>query len=284
MDLSCIISSGDLELYILGMLPEEEANKITQLAVLFPEVQVELNRITATLEGLGTVSTSVPSALVKDSLMGKLNALKQEEQKVIPFGSTIIKEAKEDNLRAEPYVIPKTRKPNKPSWPLAASVIGFVISLGALIYFISQNKQNQTELASLKQQADTLRSTVNDQQQQVLAYSQTMQMMHDKDYKKIELTGVPGKPAAMAQIFWNTKTHDVYIADVSLPQVPVNKQYQLWAIVDGKPVDAGMLIDAKNMAQKMKVFEKAEAFAITLEKQGGSPTPTMEEMYVMGKA
>ena len=34
----------------------------------------------------------------------------------------------------------------------------------------------------------------------------------------------------------------------------------------------------------MKVFEKAEAFAITLEKQGGNPTPTKEEMYVMGKA
>jgi hypothetical protein len=25
------------------------------------------------------------------------------------------------------------------------------------------------------------------------------------------------------------------------------------------------------------------AFAITLEKEGGNPTPTMEEMYVMGK-
>jgi anti-sigma-K factor RskA len=88
----------------------------------------------------------------------------------------------------------------------------------------------------------------------------------------------------MAQVFWNTKTHDVFIADVSLPQAPSNKQYQLWAIVDGKPVDAGMISDAKNLAQKMKVFEKADAFAITLEKRGGSATPTMEEIYVMGKS
>jgi len=35
--------------------------------------------------------------------------------------------------------------------------------------------------------------------------------------------------------------------------------------------------------QKMKSFGKAEAFAITLEKEGGSPTPTMTEMYVMAK-
>ncbi len=82
---------------------------------------------------------------------------------------------------------------------------------------------------------------------------------------------------------WNVNTKEVYVADVSLPEVPSDKQYQLWAIVDGKPVDAGMLSDAKNLAQKMKVFEKAEMFAITLEKKGGSPTPTMEAMYVAGK-
>jgi anti-sigma-K factor RskA len=34
----------------------------------------------------------------------------------------------------------------------------------------------------------------------------------------------------------------------------------------------------------MKVFPKADAFAITLEPKGGSSTPTMEEMCVLGKA
>jgi anti-sigma-K factor RskA len=33
----------------------------------------------------------------------------------------------------------------------------------------------------------------------------------------------------------------------------------------------------------MKSFGSAQAFAITLEKAGGSPTPTMDEMYVMAK-
>jgi hypothetical protein len=33
----------------------------------------------------------------------------------------------------------------------------------------------------------------------------------------------------------------------------------------------------------MKSFGKVDAFAITLEKTGGSPTPTMNEMIVNGK-
>jgi len=275
--------SGDLELYILGMLPKEEADKIEQLAKLFPEVQAELDRISESLEAFGNMATVTPSASVKDNLMGKLRAMKEEEQKVIPFGSVGKKENETGNSGLESPVREIPKRANKPSWLLAASFIGLIVSVGGLVYFFSQHKQSQTELASLKQQVDTLRTNSTTQQQQILAYSQTMQMMHDATYKKIELTNVPGKPSAMAQVFWNTKTKEVFIADVSLPQAPSNKQYQLWAIVDGKPVDAGMLGDAKNLAQKMKVFERAEMFAITLEQKGGSPTPTMEEMYVAGK-
>jgi anti-sigma-K factor RskA len=67
--------------------------------------------------------------------------------------------------------------------------------------------------------------------------------------------------------------------------VPTGKQYQLWAIVDGKPVDAGMIATKKGIyhIQKMKSFGSVQAFAITLEKAGGSPIPTMDEMIVQAK-
>jgi anti-sigma-K factor RskA len=35
--------------------------------------------------------------------------------------------------------------------------------------------------------------------------------------------------------------------------------------------------------QKMRSFGKAQVFAITLEKAGGSPTPTMDQMIVQAK-
>jgi anti-sigma-K factor RskA len=33
----------------------------------------------------------------------------------------------------------------------------------------------------------------------------------------------------------------------------------------------------------MNPITSAQAFAVTLEKEGGSPSPTMDQMYVMGK-
>jgi anti-sigma-K factor RskA len=81
-------------------------------------------------------------------------------------------------------------------------------------------------------------------------------------------------------------TGEVYIDPSNLPEAPAGKQYQLWAIVDGKPVDGGMIIttkkDNKYRIQKMKTFGKAEAFAVTLETEGGNPTPK-GDMYVLGK-
>lgn len=40
--------------------------------------------------------------------------------------------------------------------------------------------------------------------------------------------------------------------------------------------------DAK-IIQKMKSVNNAEMFAVTLEKKGGSPEPTLDQMYVAGK-
>lgn len=44
-----------------------------------------------------------------------------------------------------------------------------------------------------------------------------------------------------------------------------------------------MYKDSEGKMQEMKMIKSAQAFAITLEKEGGSEAPTMEEMYVMGE-
>jgi anti-sigma-K factor RskA len=107
-------------------------------------------------------------------------------------------------------------------------------------------------------------------------------MMADPAMKMVKLPGIPGKGDNMATVFWDTKSKDVYLMANKLPKPTIGKQYQLWALVDGSPVDAGILDVAANVC-KMKTIPKAQGFAITLENAGGSPTPTMDAMYVMGK-
>jgi anti-sigma-K factor RskA len=72
-------------------------------------------------------------------------------------------------------------------------------------------------------------------------------------------------------------------------KMPVNDkahQYQLWALVGGKPVDLGVFdsgADTLTNIKEMKSLASADAFAVTLEPRGGSVNPTMDQMMVIGK-
>lgn len=289
MDLSCIILSGDLELYVLGMLPGDEAAKIEQLAKLFPEVQQELDAISASLVGLGDAVQHTPSAAVKTSIMQQLQTLHDAENEaeapVVPLQSgryinTDITESEAEE--ATPVIPMHTTGKRSRNWLYAASLLGFALALGGMFYFAARDRKKESEIASLQQNVRTLNRNVVELQRDNVAVNRMVNILQNDAYKKIKLTAIAGKPEALVQVLWNPQTKEVFLNDISLPQAPAGKQYQLWAIVDGKPVDAGMLSNAKNRVQQMKAFERAEAFAITLEQQGGSPTPTMEAMYVMG--
>jgi anti-sigma-K factor RskA len=99
-------------------------------------------------------------------------------------------------------------------------------------------------------------------------------------FKVVRLNGLKVAPKAKATACWCPDSKELYFSSESLPAPPSGMEYQLWAIVDGKPVDAGMIKMDSGM-QKMKQISNATAFAVTLEKTGGSLTPT-GDMYVMG--
>ncbi|HEY1023259.1 MAG TPA: anti-sigma factor [Flavisolibacter sp.] len=280
MDISCIISSGDLELYVMGLLPEEDAMKMEQLIVLFPELKVEADRISETLEAMAMQTARAPRPLAKEKLFERLSTLQDLSENnetgapVIPFPAA----APDDSMAT---VIPiKKRKPN---YLLVASVAGLLLSIATIFFLASENRDNQNDIAALEQRIRTAEQNNAALQEQQLAYEQMRRLFQDENVAAITLQPVPGKPVASAKVFWNQQSNEVFVMNVSLPQAPAGKQYQLWAIVNGQPVNAGLLADGNNQLQKMAAFEKADAFAITLENRGGSAVPTLDQMYVMGK-
>ena len=98
------------------------------------------------------------------------------------------------------------------------------------------------------------------------------------------MKGMDISPQSHATVFWDTTTHDVYLLINNLPTPTNDKQYQLWAIFNGKPVDLGVFdIKKEKLLVQAKNAQGAEAFAITLEQKGGSPSGPKGDMYVMGK-
>ena len=100
------------------------------------------------------------------------------------------------------------------------------------------------------------------------------------------MKGMEASPSSFATVYWDSTSKDVYLIVNNLPAPPSDKQYQLWALLDGQPIDIGMIeneffVSQKKLLLKMKNASNAQAFAITLEKKGGNPTP-QGKIYVMG--
>ena len=101
-------------------------------------------------------------------------------------------------------------------------------------------------------------------------------------FHKVVLKGTPGEPNALASVYWNTSTEEVFLSIQNLREISKDHQFQLWAIVDGKPVDAGVFDGGFAGLLKMKNIKGAAAFAVTIEPRGGQPGPTLATMQVVG--
>jgi len=109
-----------------------------------------------------------------------------------------------------------------------------------------------------------------------------LKVVDNPAFTRVVMKGTENAPEAMAYVYWNQQTSEVYLRIQSLKQLAQENQYQLWAIVDGKPVDAGVFDGIENGLLKMKELTGAAAFAVTIEPRGGKPSPTLETLQVIG--
>ncbi|MFS8082844.1 MAG: anti-sigma factor domain-containing protein [Ginsengibacter sp.] len=257
-----IISSGLLEMYVLGIASPGERETVEECLVQNPHLLREIENIEDSLITYAQSAAPTPDAGVKNRIKERIRI--EQDYKPRSQHSGIVRQMKP---------VPLIYK------LIAAAIVIFLIESVILNYsFYNKYKSTSAELASTKDQL-TKELDAN------TVMSSQMNVMTDKNALPVVLNGTPKAPEAVAKIFWMKNTGAVYVDPSDLPSVPEGKQYQLWAIVNGAPVDAGLIQTKKGnyRIQKMKSFGQAQAFAITLEKTGGSEKPTMDEMIVMAK-
>lgn len=253
MNVQDIISSGLLELYASGLTSEEESVQVQAWVKQYPAVAAELAAIEAGLEQYAFANAQAPSATVKEALFEKI-------------GSANDAVNKETKAPAKLVAVKNYWK-----WAAAASVALLIGSTAMNWMYYNKFTAVTAELKQTQEQASLAAQQMKDMKED-------MSYVHSPFSKPVALNGMDPMPEATAKIFWMTNTGDVMIDASNLPDAPQGMQYQFWAIVDGVPVDGGMIVTndkgQKFHMQKMKSFGKAEAFAISLEKAGGNPTPT----------
>ncbi len=270
MDIKNYISSGILEGYVLGTISDKERKEVECMSHIYEEIHEELHRLESSFEKYALENPKTPSPNIKLKVMQAIkNSSPAEEKKIIP--------------------ITKNNTATKIIYGLVGAAAG--IALIIIIGYFSL-KEKEIEIASLKTEIENIQDDYETLDANVIALNgineklaHELAMFRSPEFKTVFLADVNHqKDGSLGIICWNKINNQVMIAVENVPEIPEGKQMQLWAIVDGKPFNLGVLPDDVNSSFRLldTVVSKPDAFAITLENKGGSREPSLDQMMLAG--
>lgn len=269
MNIQEYIESGILETYLAGELDHEEMLAVDKMAAQHPEISEELTRLRESIVRYARVAHKEPGRRV---LTHVLNAIEEEE--------------KGEEKPAPGKPLGSTGNSNSPgifsTWSMAATFL-LLVSIGFNFYFFSELQNAEGLVKELAQEKTFLSERAKTATQQLDHANLRIAHFLNGDNIHVRMDGSEISPSSFANVFWNRKTNAVFISVDNLPEPPHGHQYQLWAIKEGQPpIDAG-IFDHNALVQELKVIRgEVRAFAVTLEKEGGTQYATVEKTYVKG--
>lgn len=277
------IETGILELYVLGHLNAQEQREAEEMAAKYPAIKEEITAIEIAMEQYAIKHAIEPSKGLDKQIFEKIAVPVQETQVQKETTSTPVHEAKIVQLSAD-HAASTIRTLR---YSLVACVGLLVVSVAAL--YATHDKLNvaNQQIIAMNVDKEKFASTVSFMKDENKDLQKIAAISADPTWTTVKLAGTKISPQANMMVYWHRKGQHVMVDNtkMALPQNDAAHQYQLWAIVAGKPVDLGVF-DAKSGPGKllltMKEVANVQAFAVTLEKRGGSPSPTMEKMIAMG--
>lgn len=272
MNIHEYISSGILEAYLLGELSETEALAVLDMMARHPEVRMEFDRLEETMESVAEHSSVTPPQHLKASVLSKI-----DEHRELSASSSFHDEPSTSFLD-------DGRGPKWLKSGLIAALLGIVLSAIIIFNCLKKSEVQKDNLNLLTETNNQLSADNAQLAQQLIITQQNLKIISDPAFQEVKMAGLPISPNSFAQVYWNSDNNEVYLQAGSLAAPSANKQYQLWAIVDGSPVSAGVFdLEETPALIKMQSISDASAFAITLENQGGVVSPTLDQMYVIGE-
>ncbi len=276
MNIQAYITSGILELYVHGLASPAEMKEVEELAALHPEIQLEIDAIAQALESYAVAHQVLPPDGLKDKIMGRLDGPPAPPPR-----------SGGGNNRPAAAAV-SSREADGPSKSIgivtALLILALIGACAAAFLFLQQAKKAQAAATEAQAHLEQVKKDCEDKEKRNVALQDQFINIRHWATRPVQMKGTALNKEAFAVVYRNDVKQVSFLDVVNLPPPAANKQYQLWAIVKGQPTDMGVfdLTSENGMMQSVKFIENAEAYAVTLEPKGGSASPTLDQMYVVG--
>ncbi|NJB35986.1 MULTISPECIES: anti-sigma factor [Flavobacteriaceae] len=238
------LESDLLEKYLLGETTTLETTQVERYIAMYPEVRKAYDELQDNLE-----------AYVK------LHAIKAPEG---------LKES----------ILHKVKKQGKGNFKfykmaIAASLIAMIFG-GATFFFYNQNQdlieKNTIVNNKIKDLEMDMRVQLEDLRNQYI-------VLNNPNTKRLDVRGNKKAKELKALAYINPVKKLSYINVSHLPQLPEDQCFQMWAEVNGKMVNLGVIkqFDDKEQLLALPYADQAVGY-ITIEPRGGNAAPTVENI------
>ena len=259
MNIENYISSGIIEQYVLGMCNDAEKAELISLRKQHSEVNNAVINFEKALEVQMMATTASTTSKTDDTI---LSALKNLNTNQTSYSKTIeTKPAVVRNFSFAKYA--------------AAASMALLVASGAYNYYQYSNGKAQDEkiAAIIKNNSATL--PVGD-----------YKVMTDPNITPVGMYGVPAHAICKCTLYWDKNTDKAYVMIHHLVAPEDGKSYQIFATVNGKQINLGV-IDDKIRGRFVEVKDvpfEATAFTVSQEANGNTaPQPTPENIWLQGK-
>jgi hypothetical protein len=257
MDTKEYIASGILELYVAGTLTELENLEVYLNAEKYPDIKKEIEDIEASV----------------------LSLTKSVSPGVKGFGDM-------QKRMGTPAVVPSVARV---SWTAYLGWAASLVFMAGLIWLYQQNDQLKLDLEVVSSENKAMEQQIVDSKNSLEKTEDLLNTIRDKNITVVALGGQTVSPTSYAKAYWNKQEKKVFIDAQGLPDPPNGFVYQVWSLKLNPltPTSMGLLEDF--IEDDNKVFalanpNESEAFGITLEPEGGSESPNLEQLYTLGVA
>lgn len=177
-----------------------------------------------------------------------------------------------------------SRSRGVPGWVYPAIAALLLISIGSgisLWRLRGEVRSLAAERGRLERQVAALDREARLARDEARRAAQALQVVAAPGVRTVILAGLKPAPRSAGRTYVNPQTGDALFYAFGLPDLPQDKIYQLWFIAGGKPVSAGTFSVDERGAGSLRVDRIGDvggiqAWAVTMEPQGGVPQPTGE--------
>lgn len=249
--INTFLNSGLLDKYLLGETTTVESEKVESFITRYPEIENAYNTMQHNLE-----------------VVAKANAVEAPKNIL----NTIL-----DELDEAPVVNLNTTRRYKKwyKFTVAASIAALIFA-GSSGYFYNQNQKLQNDTIVVDAEIDDLRRDIAQNNAMLDKVMRQLLRLNNPETEKYIIKGNERAKDLKTVAYINSKEKTSMIDVVSLPELPEEQCYQIWAELQGKMVSLGILDKADRKLRNIPYMEDALALSITIEQKGGNAIASTE--------